>query len=128
MAQPQERAIPIGYQHDFDSGLSWLRSGVVTINNHGFTGALPSAPWTGAGDSGYGITNSPHALTELTRARFVLEDRSSAKRELWWYPYTPVLRTLAFAMAKARGGAGFFGRIAAVFQLITTVPKRLMGG
>src|SRR5262249_35298550 len=26
-----------------------LRSGVVTINNHGFTGALPAAPWTGVG-------------------------------------------------------------------------------
>lgn len=105
-----------------------IRSGVVTINNHGFTAALPAAPWTGTGESGYGITNSPHALAELTRARFVLEDRSSAKSELWWYPYTPVLRRVAFAMAKARGGAGLFGRIAAIFQLITAVPKRLMGG
>lgn len=105
-----------------------LRSGVVTINNHGFTAALPDAPWTGTGESGFGITNSPHALGELTRPRFVLEDRSSGKRELWWYPYTPVLRTIAFAMAKARGGAGFFGRIAAVFQLIAALPKRLLGG
>jgi acyl-CoA reductase-like NAD-dependent aldehyde dehydrogenase len=105
-----------------------LKSGVVTINNHGFTAALPAAPWTGAGESGTGITNSPHALAELTRARFVLEDRSGAKRELWWYPYTPVLRTIAFAMAKARGGAGFFGRIAAIFQLLGALPKRLLGG
>jgi acyl-CoA reductase-like NAD-dependent aldehyde dehydrogenase len=105
-----------------------LRSGVVTINNHGFTAAIPSAPWTGAGDSGYGITNSAHALGELTRVRFVLEDRNGAKRELWWYPYTPVLRTIAFAMAKVRGGAGFFGRIKAIFQLVRALPKRLMGG
>jgi acyl-CoA reductase-like NAD-dependent aldehyde dehydrogenase len=105
-----------------------LKSGVVTINNHGFTAALPAAPWTGTGESGYGVTNSPHALAELTRARFVLEDRSSAKRELWWYPYTPVLRALAFAMARARGGAGIFGRIAAFFRLLVAVPKRLFGG
>ena len=105
-----------------------LRSGVVTINNHGFTAALPDAPWTGTGESGFGITNSPHALGELTRPRFVLEDRSSAKRELWWYPYTPVLRTLVFAMARARGGTGFFGRIAAIFQLIAAIPQRLLGG
>ena len=105
-----------------------LRSGVVTINNHGFTAAIPSAPWTGAGDSGYGITNSAHALAELTRVRFVLEDRNGAKRELWWYPYTPVLRTIAFAMAKVRGGAGIFGRIKAIFQLVRALPKRLMGG
>jgi delta 1-pyrroline-5-carboxylate dehydrogenase len=105
-----------------------LKSGVVTINNHGFTAALPAAPWTGTGESGHGITNSPHALAEFTRARFILEDRSRAKRELWWYPYTPALRAVAFAMARARGGAGFFGRIAAVFQLIAALPKRLLGG
>jgi acyl-CoA reductase-like NAD-dependent aldehyde dehydrogenase len=104
-----------------------LKSGVVTINNHGFTAALPAAPWTGTGESGYGITNSPHALHELTRTRFVLEDRSGAKSELWWYPYTPVLRTIAFAMAAARGGAGFFGRIRAVFQLLAALPKRMLG-
>jgi hypothetical protein len=105
-----------------------LKSGVVTINNHGFTAALPAAPWTGTGDSGGGVTNSPHALGELTRARFVLEDRSRKKSELWWYPYTPVLRRLVFAMARARGGAGFFGRIAAFFQVLAAAPKRLMGG
>ena len=105
-----------------------LKSGVVTINNHGFTAAVPAAPWTGTGESGTGITNSPHALAELTRARFILEDRSGAKRELWWYPYTPVLRQLVFAMARVRGGAGFFGRIGALFQLLAAVPKRLMGG
>jgi len=115
------------YNHAHDLAKK-LRSGVVTINNHGFTAAIPSAPWTGAGDSGYGITNSAHALAELTRVRFVLEDRSSAKRELWWYPYTPVLRTIAYSMAKIRGGAGFFGRIGAVFALLRAFPKRLMGG
>lgn len=105
-----------------------LRSGVVTINNHGFTAAIPEAPWTGVGDSGFGVTNSAHTLAELTRPRFILADRSGAKRELWWYPYTPVLRTIAFAMAKARGGAGFFGRIGAIFRLLGAFPKRLFGG
>lgn len=104
-----------------------LRSGVVTINNHGFTAALAAAPWTGTGDSGYGVTNSPHALAELTRPRFVLEDTSGAKRELWWYPYTPALRAVAFTMARARGGAGFFGRIAAFFKLLAVLPRRLFG-
>lgn len=104
-----------------------LRSGVVTINNHGFTAALAAAPWTGTGDSGYGITNSPHALSELTRPRFVLEDTSGAKRELWWYPYTPALRAVAFTMARARGGAGFLGRIGAFFKLLAVLPRRLFG-
>ena len=74
------------------------------------------------------MTNSPHALAELTRPRFVLEDRSSTKRELWWYPYTPALRGLAIAMVRARGGAGFFGRIVGFFQLLAALPRRLFGG
>src|SRR5690606_31914681 len=104
-----------------------LASGVVTINNHAFTAAIPAAPWTGHGDSGYGVTNSRHALHSLTRPRFVLEDRNRAKRELWWYPYTPVLRTIAFAMARLKGGAGIAGRIAALFELLGALPKRLLG-
>ena len=80
------------------------------------------------GDTGGGITNSPHALSALTRVRFVLEDRSRAKRELWWYPYTPVLRTIVFAMAKLRGGAGLLGRLSALWQLITALPRRIFGG
>lgn len=107
---------------------SKIRTGVVTINNHGFTAAVAAAPWTGTGDSGFGITNSPHALAELTRPQFVLEDRNGGAKELWWYPYTPVLRTIAFAMARVRGGAGFFGRIGAIFQLLAAFPKRLFGG
>ncbi len=104
-----------------------LRSGVVTINNHGFTSALPQAPWTGTGDSGHGITNSPHALNDLTRVRFVLEDRNRAKRELWWYPYSPALRAMAFAMARLRGGDGILGRVRAALRLASLVPKRLLG-
>ena len=105
-----------------------LNSGVVTINNHSFSAALPAAPWTGTGDTGYGVTNSPHCLSSLTRVRFLLEDRNRAKRELWWYPYTPVLRTIALSMAAVRGGAGFFGRIAAFFRLLPAIFKRLVLG
>jgi acyl-CoA reductase-like NAD-dependent aldehyde dehydrogenase len=102
-----------------------LRAGVVTINNHSFTGALPGAPWTGHGDSGYGVTNSPFALDALTRPRFVLTDRSRAKREMWWYPYTPGLRQVAVSMALVRSGTtGIFRKIGAVFALLGGFLKR----
>jgi acyl-CoA reductase-like NAD-dependent aldehyde dehydrogenase len=96
-----------------------LHVGVVTINNHAFTGALPAAPWSGQGDTGYGITNSPLALEGLTRPRFVLTDRSRKKRELWWYPYTPALTTVALAMAVLRSGtSGIWKKVGALFRLI----------
>jgi acyl-CoA reductase-like NAD-dependent aldehyde dehydrogenase len=102
-----------------------LRAGVVTINNHAFTGALPAAPWSGHGETGYGITNSPLALEGLTRPRFVLTDTSSKKRELWWYPYTPALRTVALAMAVLKSGtAGLFRKLGALFRLIPAMMGR----
>lgn len=104
-----------------------LRAGVVTINNHSFTGALPMTPWTGVGESGWGVTNSPFALDGLTRPRLLLVDKNRAKKELWWYPYTDVLTAIARTMAKLKGGTGVFGRIGAVFTLLGLLPKRLSG-
>jgi len=106
-----------------------LRAGVVTINNHGFTGALPNAPWSGHGETGWGITGSPLALETLTRPRFVLVDKSGGKRELWWYPYTPALTAVALAMITLRCGAkGIFARIGALFKLVGAMVSRARGG
>jgi len=106
-----------------------LRAGVVTVNNHGFSGAIPQAPWTGVGESGFGVTGSHYSLDICTRPKLVLVDENSAKRELYWFPYTPVLRTVAMALVLARGGARSIGeRIGAIFTLLKALPKRLFGG
>jgi acyl-CoA reductase-like NAD-dependent aldehyde dehydrogenase len=106
-----------------------LRAGVVTINNHAFTGAIPAAPWSGHGETGWGITGSTLALDTLTRPRFVLVDASRSKRELWWYPYTPALRDVALAMATLRcGTAGLFARVGALFRLVGAMLRRMRGG
>jgi acyl-CoA reductase-like NAD-dependent aldehyde dehydrogenase len=101
-----------------------LRAGVVTVNNHGFTGAIPSAPWGGVGETGWGVTGSPLMLDHLTRPRLILVDRNRAKREVWWFPYTETLTRLALAFAALRGGATLGGRITAIFQLLSLLPKR----
>lgn len=110
-----------------DAVAAQLRSGIVTVNNHAFTAALASTPWTGVGDTGTGVTNGPHCLTSLTRPRLVLVDTNGAKRELWWYPYTPALRTVAFAMAVVRGGGGLVARLAALPRLVGALVRRLLG-
>lgn len=102
-----------------------LRAGVITINNHAFTGALPQAPWSGHGETGYGITNSPLALDAFTRPRFVLVDRSRASRELWWYPYSPALETIALSFAKLRSKTTpIVDKIRALFSLIGAFVAR----
>jgi acyl-CoA reductase-like NAD-dependent aldehyde dehydrogenase len=106
-----------------------LRAGVVTINNHGFTGALPNAPWSGVGETGWGITGSPLALEALTRPRLVLLDRGRARRDLWWFPYTPALTAVALALATLRNGAaGVVARAAALVRLVRAMLARLRGG
>jgi acyl-CoA reductase-like NAD-dependent aldehyde dehydrogenase len=103
-----------------------LRAGVITINNHSFTGAIASAPWGGVGETGWGITGSPLALDHLTRPRFVLVDRNRAAREMWWYPYSDTLKKIGLAFARLRGGAPSLGsRIGALFTLIRLLPKRM---
>jgi acyl-CoA reductase-like NAD-dependent aldehyde dehydrogenase len=106
-----------------------LRAGVVTINNHAFTGALPQAPWSGYGETGYGITGSTLALEGLTRPRFLLVDTSRGARELWWYPYTPALRAIATSFAKLRSSTtSVVGRVRAVLSLVSAFVTRLRGG
>ncbi|MCA9576755.1 MAG: aldehyde dehydrogenase family protein [Myxococcales bacterium] len=83
-----------------------LRAGTVVVNNHGFTGAIPALPWSGTGESGYGVTNSSHTLDVLTRPRAVVVDARRATREMWWHPYTPALEQVGRSLATLRGGGG----------------------
>ncbi len=102
-----------------------LRAGVVTINNHSFTGAIASMPWGGVGESGWGVTGSPSALDHLTRPRLVVLDRNRATRELWWYPYSPTLEKLAIAFAALRGGAASLGaRLSALLSVVGLLRRR----
>jgi acyl-CoA reductase-like NAD-dependent aldehyde dehydrogenase len=102
-----------------------LRAGVVMVNNHAFTGAVPSLAWTGVGESGYGVTNSPHALDLLARPRTVVVDGSRARRELWWHPYTPALEQVARSMSDLRrGGAGVGTKLRAVGGLLGGFARR----
>jgi hypothetical protein len=96
----------------------------VSFNAHGISGAMPEAPWSGAGDSGFGITNGVASLAALTTPRFVLEDRMRGP-EIYWYPYSKNLEDIAVAMVKARGGAPLPLRFVAFFQLAVAFVRRL---
>ena len=71
-----------------------------------FAGAIPALPWSGTGESGYGVTNSSHTLDVLTRPRAVVVDARRAAQEMWWHPYTPGLEAVGRSLATLRGGAG----------------------
>ena len=72
--------------------------GVVTVNNHSFTGALPDSVWCGVKDTGEGVTNSRFALYEMVRPRTILVDSMKGPREMWWYPYNDALTKVTKGM------------------------------
>jgi acyl-CoA reductase-like NAD-dependent aldehyde dehydrogenase len=81
-----------------------IRSGMLWINNHSFTGAVPDLPWVGVGASGTGLTNSPEALLAMTRPRLVMVD-SYKRREPWWYPYgTSMVDLMRAVIERQRNG------------------------
>ena len=85
--------------------------GVVTVNNHAFTGALPSAPWGGTKHTGHGVTNSRFSLYEMVRPRTLVVDSASGDKEMWWYPYNEALVSAARGLTELTrpGGAKLQG-------------------
>jgi acyl-CoA reductase-like NAD-dependent aldehyde dehydrogenase len=97
-----------------------VRAGVSYVNNCCFTGPMGGAAWGGRGDSGYGVTGSRWGLDGLVHPRTVCVDRSRQKREMWWYPYTDSLTTMARGLVEVgrNGGAKLQGARMAVSGLV----------
>lgn len=75
--------------------------GVVTINNHSMTGAIPELPWSGTRGSGLGIANSRHALATFCRPKALLVDESKSP-EPFWLPYDRNAFLLADILAESQ--------------------------
>ncbi len=82
---------------------SRLDVGVVTINNHAFTGAIPALPWSGTRETGFGVANSALALPTFVRPRAVVIDSASA-HELYWPPYDRALLEFGDILADVQRG------------------------
>ena len=97
-----------------------VRSGMVWINNHSFSAAVPDLPWVGVGDSGTGVTNSPEALMHLTRAHLLVVDGNSDV-EAWWYPYGQRMTDLMQAVIARQLSGG----IAATLKTLGALRARM---
>jgi len=85
-----------------------LDVGVVTINNHAFTGAIPDLPWSGRRSSGRGIANSAWSLLTFARPKAIAIDRNRGP-EPFWVPFddnlTELGETLSDLQLNRPGGA-----------------------
>lgn len=80
-----------------------LDVGVVTINNHAFSGAIPQLPWSGTRETGHGVANSHHALHTFLRPKAVVVD-ASPRLELYWPPYDRALVDFGDILCDAQRG------------------------
>jgi acyl-CoA reductase-like NAD-dependent aldehyde dehydrogenase len=96
-----------------------LEYGIVSINNHGFTGAVPSLPWSGTRDTGFGVANSALSLGTFVRPRATIVDRAKTP-ELFWMPYDEALWEMGELIADAQ-----LGRIARAWRLPLVIRERL---
>lgn len=68
-----------------------LKVGAAAVNDHIMSASLPSLPWGGRKDSGYGRTRGAEGLLDMTVSQVLSAERFTGwlKTELPWYPYTP---------------------------------------
>ena len=67
-----------------------LEVGIASVNNHAFTGAVASLPWSGTRETGFGVANSVHALATFVRPKTVIIDASSGP-DAFWMPFDRTL-------------------------------------
>jgi len=96
-----------------------LEVGVVNVNNHAFTGAVASLPWSGTKETGFGIANGPESLGTFVRPRVTTVDASHSP-ELYWMPYDSALRGLGETLADAQ-----IGRVLGAWKLPLLIRQRL---
>ncbi len=96
-----------------------LNVGVVTINNHALSGAMPALPWSGTRETGFGVANSAHALATFVRPRTTLVDRAKGP-ELFWMPYDETLAKVGEILADLQ-----VGRYGGLWKLPLAVRRRV---
>jgi acyl-CoA reductase-like NAD-dependent aldehyde dehydrogenase len=96
-----------------------LEVGVVNVNNHAFSGAVPALPWSGTRATGFGVANGAESLPTFVRPRTLTVDESRGP-DLYWMPYDDDLREVGEALADAQIGA--FGQ---AWKLPLLVRRRL---
>ncbi len=96
-----------------------LDVGVVTINNHSFSGAIPALPWSGTRETGFGVANSGHSLATFVRPRATVVDQAKAP-EFFWMPYDATLLEIGGIVANLQ-----LGRLEGALRLPFAIRKRL---
>jgi len=96
-----------------------LNVGVVTLNNHAFTGAIPALPWSGTRATGYSVANSSWSLLTFCRPKAYVEDHNQ-KPDPYWMPFDRDLGDLGKLLIDAQ-----LGRLLGAWKLPLIMRRRI---
>lgn len=95
-----------------------LHFGSVTINDHLFSFAEPGALWGGVKHTGLGRSHGPYGILELVNIKYISQDFSRKKTQLWWYPYGKDLLQLLKVSMNVFHHSQVWGKIRALPALL----------
>ena len=96
-----------------------LDVGVVDINTHSMTGAIPDLPWSGVRDTGFGIANSELSLLTFCRPKSILVDENP-QPEPFWMPFDASTFELGDILCDAQ-----IARVTRAWKLPILLQKRV---
>jgi acyl-CoA reductase-like NAD-dependent aldehyde dehydrogenase len=88
----------------------------IAVNDHIISASVPSLPWGGVGDSGYGRERGPEGLLDMVYPQALSVDRVTLPREPYWYPHTPLKYNIFRRILRVLYADSFVERIRALFR------------
>jgi len=101
-----------------------LQAGVVMINDHLMSHALPEVPWGGFKQSGFGRTHGQLGFDEMTQPQAIVHDNMGGlKRNLWWHPYNEKVYAGMHGLLDFMYAPSFGRRMSGLSNLLKLVPR-----
>jgi len=104
-----------------------IMAGAITINDHLMSHGLPETPWGGFKESGIGRSHGAIGFAEMTTPQVVVHDLLSfARRNLWWYPFSPAVYRTIKGVAQALYAPTWKERAVGLGRVIMGFPRMFM--
>jgi acyl-CoA reductase-like NAD-dependent aldehyde dehydrogenase len=87
-----------------------IQAGAVLVNDLLTSFGISEAPHGGVKASGIGRTHGMFGMREMVRQKFVSVEKLTSMKQLWWYNYTPELRSQMSGFVDFLFGRGLIAR------------------
>ncbi|PJB78125.1 MAG: succinate-semialdehyde dehydrogenase [Acidobacteria bacterium CG_4_9_14_3_um_filter_49_7] len=102
---------------------SQIQAGVVTINDHLMSHALPETSWGGFKESGIGRSHGELGFNEMTQPQTIVDDLlTMAKKNLWWQPNSRKVFDGLKGLTVGLYGKGVGNRLSGMMKALKALP------